>query len=196
MVAYLHLDNPRVEEIEEGEGTYGFRLTGYKGSFEFYCENSSSRDCWVEQLKKVCVALNISHVYIFGRMLGKGNFAKVHLAQRKSDNRNFAIKTIAKAKILENPRNTQSLYREIKVLRIMDHPNIIKLFEVYENEMYIHLVMEYLKGGELFQRLQNKGTYSEKDASIAIKHILEALAYCHERNIVHRDLKPENLILA
>lgn len=128
-------------------------------------------------------------------MLGKGNFAKVHLGQRKSDNESFAIKTIAKTKIFENPRNIQSLYKEINVLRKINHRNVIELFEVYENEMYIHLVIEYLKGGELFQRLQNKGTYSEKDASVAIKHILEALDYCHKRNIVHRDLKPENLIL-
>ena len=129
-------------------------------------------------------------------MLGKGNFAKVHLAQRKSDGRNFAIKTIAKTKIFETPRNTQSVYNEINVLRRMDHPNIIKLFEVYENEMYIHFVIEYLQGGELFQRLQNKGIYSEEDATIAIKHIMEALEYCHKKNIVHRDLKPENLILS
>lgn len=78
---------------------------------------------------------------------------------------------------------------------MINHPGVIKLFEVYENEQFIHLVLEYLKGGELFQMLQKKGQYSEKDASVAIKSILEALNYCHCRNIAHRDLKPENLIL-
>ena len=66
-------------------------------------------------------------------MLGKGNFAKVHLAQRKSDNESFAIKTIAKTKIFENPRNIQSMYKEIYVLRKINHPNVITLFEFYEN---------------------------------------------------------------
>jgi serine/threonine protein kinase len=96
---------------------------------------------------------------------------------------------------MENPRNLVSMQKEISILRKIDHPNVIKLHEVYESDLYVHLVLEYLKGGELFQKLQSKGLYSEKDASQAIQHVLEALDYCHTRNIVHRDLKPENLIL-
>lgn len=193
------MDNPRLEETEtesESDNSCGFKLLGYKGSFEFIWYNVNEIEEWLKYLRKVCVALKLSHSYTFGRMLGKGNFAKVHLAQRKSDNETFAIKSIAKTKILETPRNTKSVYNEITVLRKITHSNIIKLFEVYENEVYIHLVIEYLGGGELFQRLQSKGIYSEKDASLAIKRVLEALDYCHKRNIVHRDLKPENLILA
>ena len=149
----------------------------------------------MEHLRKVAVSFNISYRYVFGKLLGKGNFAKVHLATRKKDGTNFAIKTVEKTKILENPRNTVSMQREINILRRINHPNVIQLYEVYENDLYVHLVLEYLRGGELFQYLQNKGLYSEKDASQAIKRILEALDYCHNRFIVHRDLKPENLIL-
>lgn len=72
----------------------------------------------------------------------------------------------------------------------------MKLYEVYENDLYIHLVLEHLTGGELFKKLQKDGIYSEKDAAEAIKHVLEALDYCHARHIVHRDLKPENLIIS
>ena len=107
----------------------------------------------------------------------------------------YAIKTIEKKKILESPRNMVAVRKEIEILRRIDHPHVIKLYEVYENELYIHLVMEYLKGGELLAHLKDKGVYSEKDASLLIKRVLEALAYCHARNIVHRDLKPENLII-
>jgi serine/threonine protein kinase len=78
---------------------------------------------------------------------------------------------------------------------MLDHPNIIKLYEVFENDMYVHIVMEYLRGGELFQQLKSKGVYSEQDACLVAKRIFEALAYFHSRNVVHRDLKPENLIL-
>jgi len=186
------MDNPKAEEIES---VNGFRLSGYKGVYEFVCESKEELSNWMKHLRRVCVVTNISHFYSFGKLLGKGNFAKVHIGTRKADNAIFAIKTIAKTKILETPRNIKSVYNEITALRKIDHPNIIKLFEVYENEMFIHLVIEYLKGGELFKRLQNKGAYSEKDASMAIKHVLEALNYCHKHNIVHRDLKPENLVL-
>ena len=69
------------------------------------------------------------------------------------------------------------------------------MYEVYESEKYIHLVMEYLQGGELFERIRNRGNYSEQDAIDVMKRFLKALDYLHENNIVHRDLKPENLIL-
>ena len=88
-----------------------------------------------------------------------------------------------------------SVLKEIEILRQINHPGVIKLYEVYESELYIHLILEYLQGGELLSHLQSKGVYSEKDASTLIKCVLEALEYCHARNIVHRDLKPENLII-
>jgi calcium-dependent protein kinase len=149
----------------------------------------------MERFKKVCVCANISIFYGFGKLIGKGNFAKVHIAKKKANEQTYAIKTIEKVKLTENPKNLASLEKEIEILRRVDHPNVIKLYEVYENDLYVHLILEYLKGGELFQLIQKKGIYSEKDASIAIKCLLSALAYCHQRNIIHRDLKPENLIL-
>ncbi len=87
------------------------------------------------------------------------------------------------------------LSRELDILRRVNHPAIIKLYEVYEDKLYIHMVIEYLQGGDLLSHLGNKGVYSEKDASTATRKVLEALEYCHSRNIIHRDLKPENLIM-
>ena len=77
----------------------------------------------------------------------------------------------------------------------MNHPNIIKLFEVYESTKYIHLLCPYLEGGELFERIKSKGIYKEQDAVKVMQQFLSALAYLEEKKIVHRDLKPENLIL-
>ncbi len=96
---------------------------------------------------------------------------------------------------MENPRNVTCILREIAILRRMTHANIIRLHAVYESGLYVHLVLEYVKGGELLSHLRDKGVYSEKDASLVIKCVLEALEYCHSRKIVHRDLKPENLII-
>jgi len=174
---------------------YGFRLTGYKNFTELYTDHIFAQDEWVEKLRKVCISFNLSYRYSFEKLLGKGNFAKVHRAIKKRDGKPYAIKTIEKAKILEHPRNLQSMEREINILRKLNHPGIIKLYEVYENDLYVHIVLEYLKGGELYQQLQSKGVYSEKDAALVFKGMLEALEYCHTRNVIHRDIKPENLIL-
>lgn len=80
-------------------------------------------------------------------------------------------------------------------MKILDHPSIIKLYEVYEGEYHIYLVMELLKGGELFDRIVKKGISKEKDACIIIVRLLSALEYLHDLGIMHRDIKPENLIL-
>ena len=108
----------------------------------------------------------------------------------------YAIKTIDKAKILADPQLQLNLVQEISIMRRLDHKYIMKLYDVYEDIAHVFLVLEYLGGGELFQRLQTHGLYSEGDAALAMACIFEALAYCHERGIIHRDLKPENLLLA
>jgi len=85
---------------------------------------------------------------------------------------------------------------EIQILRKIKHQNVIKLFEVYEDETHVHLVMEYLMGGELFNHIKNAGTFNEGDAIKIMKSLLSALAHIHQMGIIHRDLKPENLIMA
>lgn len=85
---------------------------------------------------------------------------------------------------------------EIDVLRSLDHPNVVPLYEVYESTKYIHLLLPYLEGGELFEKIKAKTKYKESDAMHVMKQFLSALAYLAKRKVVHRDLKPENLILA
>lgn len=80
-------------------------------------------------------------------------------------------------------------------MRKLDHENIIKLYEVHESESYIYLVLELLRGGELFERIVKKGIYTEKDAAVLMKKLLSALDYMHSKGMMHRDIKPENLIL-
>ena len=133
-----------------------------------------------------------------GPLLGRGNFAKVHSCTRQSDptGQKYALKTIEKSSIKKCKRNIQSVLQEIDILRKLKHPYIISLFEVYESNKYIHLVLSYLDGGELFERIKSKQVYKEKTAISVMKNMLEALEYMHQHNVVHRDLKPENLILA
>ena len=78
----------------------------------------------------------------------------------------------------------------------MDHPNVLQLFAVYETSKYVHLILPYLEGGELFERIKSKVRYPEADAALVMQCFLSALEYLAKNKIVHRDLKPENLILA
>ena len=84
---------------------------------------------------------------------------------------------------------------EIDILKNLDHPNILRLYEVFEDKKYIYLVTELCYGGELFDEILKRKTFTEKDAAVVIKQVLSAIAYCHDKNVAHRDLKPENILL-
>lgn len=171
---------------------------GRKKNEDFYSLQESDVDGWYEHLTPMCVLLDLNVKYTRLNKIGKGNFATVYKYERKTDKKIFAVKSLEKKKIMESKRknNNNPLLNEIDIMRSCDHHGVIKLFEVYEAEKHVHLVMEVLEGGELFNRIRNKGTYTEADAIKCMKNILEALAYLHSKRIVHRDLKPENLILA
>jgi len=119
----------------------------------------------------------------------------VYLAKKKSDNTELAVKTFDKSLLHSNDKAKASLINEINIMRKLSHDNIIKLYEIYENDHAIFLIVELLRGGELFERIVKKGQYNEKDTCTLMKKLLSSLNYLHERGIMHRDLKPENLIL-
>ncbi|XP_054168735.1 calcium/calmodulin-dependent protein kinase type 1-like [Oppia nitens] len=134
---------------------------------------------------------NIEDVYTFKDLLGTGAFSQVYLAEHKVNNKLVAIKCIDKRAL---KGKEDSLENEIKVLRKLKHTNIVQLIETFEDKNKVYLAMELVMGGELFDRIVEKGSYTEKDASHLIKQILEAVDYMHSCGVVHRDLKPENLL--
>uniref|UniRef100_A0A3P8WHG2 MAP/microtubule affinity-regulating kinase 3 n=1 Tax=Cynoglossus semilaevis TaxID=244447 RepID=A0A3P8WHG2_CYNSE len=121
------------------------------------------------------------------KTIGKGNFAKVKLA------RHVAVKIIDKTQL--NSSSLQKLFREVRIMKMLNHPNIVKLFEVIETEKTLYLVMEYASGGEVFDYLVAHGRMKEKEARAKFRQIVSAVQYCHQKCIVHRDLKAENLLL-
>ncbi|XP_061087577.1 MAP/microtubule affinity-regulating kinase 3a isoform X3 [Conger conger] len=127
------------------------------------------------------------------RTIGKGNFAKVKLARHILTGREVAIKIIDKTQL--NPTSLQKLFREVRIMKILNHPNIVKLFEVIETEKTLYLIMEYASGGEVFDYLVAHGRMKEKEARAKFRQIVSAVQYCHQKHIVHRDLKAENLLL-
>uniref|UniRef100_A0A7I2V602 Serine/threonine-protein kinase SIK3 n=1 Tax=Homo sapiens TaxID=9606 RepID=A0A7I2V602_HUMAN len=127
------------------------------------------------------------------KTIGKGNFAKVKLARHILTGREVAIKIIDKTQL--NPTSLQKLFREVRIMKILNHPNIVKLFEVIETEKTLYLIMEYASGGEVFDYLVAHGRMKEKEARSKFRQIVSAVQYCHQKRIVHRDLKAENLLL-
>ncbi|KAI1886351.1 hypothetical protein AGOR_G00213100 [Albula goreensis] len=127
------------------------------------------------------------------KTIGKGNFAKVKLARHVLTGREVAVKIIDKTQL--NPTSLQKLFREVRIMKILNHPNIVKLFEVIETEKTLYLVMEYASGGEVFDYLVAHGRMKEKEARAKFRQIVSAVQYCHQKRIVHRDLKAENLLL-
>ncbi|XP_051981861.1 serine/threonine-protein kinase SIK2-like [Xyrauchen texanus] len=131
--------------------------------------------------------------YDIERTLGKGNFAVVKLARHRITKSEVAIKIIDKTQL--DAVNLEKIYREVEIMKLLDHPHIIKLYQVMETKNMLYLVTEYARNGEIFDYLASHGRLSEMDAKRKFWQILSAVEYCHERNIVHRDLKAENLLL-
>lgn len=139
---------------------------------------------------------NINQCYNFIKEIGKGSFGQVLRIQNISTGNICACKKMNKKKI----KNTNLFKTEIDLLRATDHPNIIKLYDIYEDKHYIYLIMEECLGGEFFDRLARRSKelnmYTEKDAARIFKQILEAVNYLHAHGVCHRDLKPENILFS
>ena len=128
------------------------------------------------------------------RQLGKGGYGKVYEVKNKKTGEIRACKHLSKLSI----KNLEKFEREINILIKTDHPHIIKLYEIFESQRSLYLVMEECKGGEVFDKIiehiQSKQMYSEKDAANMFQQVMSSIEYCHNNGICHRDLKPENLL--
>ena len=138
------------------------------------------------------------------RSIGEpGQFGIAYECYLRSDSQQTRryVKEINKARFHHiNNDVTKDIFRtmqnEIAILRKVEHPNIVKLYDVYEDRHKLHLIMEYLPGGELFARICEKESFSEREAARILKQILEALDHMHDKNILHLDLKPDNILFA
>lgn len=127
------------------------------------------------------------------KTIGKGNFAKVKLAKHIPTGQEVAIKIIDKTQL--NHSSLQKLSREVRIMKFLNHPNIVRLYEVIETERTVYLVMEYASGGEVFDFLVAHGKMKEKEARAKFRQIVSAVQYCHQKRVLHRDLKAENLLM-
>ncbi|XP_059637771.1 CBL-interacting serine/threonine-protein kinase 6-like [Cornus florida] len=131
--------------------------------------------------------------YELGRLLGHGTFAKVYHARNLQSGKNVAMKVVGKEKVIKVGM-TEQVKREISVMKMVKHPNIVELHEVMASKSRIYFAMEFVRGGELFAKIA-KGRLREEVARNYFQQLISAVDFCHSRGVYHRDLKPENLLL-
>ena len=127
------------------------------------------------------------------KFLGEGSFASVYEVQNRYTDVICAMKIILKSS--NSPEDDKEILNEINILRIMDHPSVLKIFEFYSNKKSYSIVTELCPGGELFQQIVDKGPFDEKYSAFIMYQLFSAINYCHKMHIVHRDLKPENILI-
>lgn len=133
---------------------------------------------------------NIKNDYNFLGELGSGITSTVYLAVNKTTNEQVAVKAIPWKIVKKSPK----LAGEINILKELDHPNIIHLHDLFYDESFLFIIMELARGKELFEEICSRRSFTEEDARVIIKSLLNALNYVHKKKIIHRDIKPENIM--
>ncbi|KAG0457081.1 hypothetical protein HPP92_022238 [Vanilla planifolia] len=132
--------------------------------------------------------------YELGRTIGEGSFAKVKFARNVETGDAFAIKILEKNQVLRH-KMVEQLKREISTMKLIKHPNVVGLYEVMASKTKIYIVLEFVDGCELFDKVKNNRRLKEDEARRYFHQLINAVDYCHSRGVYHRDLKPENLLL-
>ncbi|KAG4946711.1 hypothetical protein AAZX31_15G176800 [Glycine max] len=132
--------------------------------------------------------------YELGKTLGEGNFGKVKLARDTHSGKLFAVKILDKSKIIDL-NNTDQIKREIFTLKLLKHPNVVRLYEVLASKTKIYMVLEYVNGGELFDKIASKGKLKEAVGRKIFQQLIDCVSFCHNKGVFHRDLKLENVLV-
>ncbi|GAB0495321.1 hypothetical protein MMPV_006620 [Pyropia vietnamensis] len=157
----------------------------------YFAENLKDFEEWLGLLTQASRSTIKDH-YALVAVLGEGHFGRVYLGKDRQTYERFAVKVLRKS--TTKTRSHLHIQRELEILRRVNHPNIVRLYDLFVDDQKLYFVLEYMPGGALFDLLAEHKTFSEELASSMVRDILRGLAYLHAHNIVHRDLKPDNIL--
>ena len=181
-------------ESESKELKYGFSLANCWGRYDFYSSSSDSLDNWLIHLSKICPMKGFSEDFVIIKEIDEGRFGNVYLCQDIVTCKEYAVKEISKHLIV-NEAQVNHLRNEISILRMIKHPNCIKLYWVYEDNKALYLILEYIQHGNLLERLRKIRKFTEIEVSTIIRSFIEILIYFNSLGIIHRDIKLENILM-
>lgn len=187
-------DEPDSVCEETGIPLYQFKLIFPNKRRLYYFKSAEEKARWMDAIKQSIGYNNLYDFYDVGESLGKGKYGVVKQAFHKRTKQEVAVKIVKKKDL--SLKDLELLKREIEVLKLCQHPSIIRFFDVFESQDYIHIVMELLRGGDLFTYLQErKFIVSENRSRQIIHQIATAIYFIDSFGIAHRDLKPENILM-
>ena len=184
------------EQLDSTTILYPFKLIFPPNkSRSYYFTERSEKERWMLAIKKVIGYSNVFDFYEIKETLGKGKFGLVKSAIHKKTRKTVAVKVMSKKSM--SVQDVELQRREIEILKMCQHPHIIRLLDIFENQDYIYIIMEQLNGGDLFTYLEKRSfTISEQRAKKLSHQIATALFYLHSYGVAHRDLKPENILMS
>ncbi|CAK68717.1 unnamed protein product (macronuclear) [Paramecium tetraurelia] len=188
---WVNYENAKLAIVNDDLHGYGLSLQKGNDKFDFF----GDVEIWFNSMRRFAIQSDFDFFYVLEKQIGSGSFSQVFLARNKYDGHEYAVKYILKKEeIVEIDK--QQLVKEISILRQLQHQSIIKLHETFETSDAVYLVMEYFKGGDFLQFIEEKqdGMFTEEQIAIIIYKLLKVIHYLHQKGIMHRDLKPENIL--